>query len=197
MWRDRTIRDAVWRGVDASRAGVARGASRDASGAGSLDVVSPDGSKRFVRQIFSSGARTPTMDAAPLATTISARSALAPSNARCPRLATIPGGWTQAVLISALEARPGSLAHLSVTTTHLAPHVVDGVECPLDIVRAAMPWRMRLSTPISAAVRALHCLPSSPRRHLLHHRPRTRRTPLGKTHRGHHVHLHAMPRDRS
>lgn len=78
------------------------------------------------------------MDAAPLATTISARGAHSRARpverALAPALRNHP--WRLDVQ-AVLHQRPWKRVPVpslisSVTTTHLAPHVVDGVECPLD-----------------------------------------------------------------
>ena len=141
MWRDRTIRDAVWRGVDAPRALASRAAPRAPRPAPARATGCPP----TVRNGSCGGSSRrgaprplPTLDAAPPATTFSARGAH--SSARPVERATRPrpsqpslevgrGGGASSAPWKRIPV-PSLIS--SVTTTHLAPHVVDGVECPLD-----------------------------------------------------------------
>ena len=141
MWRDRTIREVVWRGVDALRALASRDAPRATRPARARATSCPP----TVRNGSCGGSSRrgaprplPTLDAAPPATTFSARGAH--SRARPVERAIAPAlrnhPWRMDVA-AVLHQRPWKRVPVpslisSVTTTHLAPHVVDGVECPLD-----------------------------------------------------------------
>ena len=205
MWRDRTIRDAVWRGVDALRALASREAPRATRPArDQLDVVSPDGSKRFVRRIFSSGSaysdhgrRAPGDDDRRARR---ARARAPVERALAPALRNHP--WRLDVQ-AVLHQRPWKRVPVpslisSVTTTHLAPHVVDGVECPLD--NRSRGDAVAYEAEYAHLRRLCEHFIVSPPPHggtFFTTVVGPWRTPWGKTHRGHHVHLHAMPRDRS